>query len=128
VRIAAANWLAELGQKSSIKALNAALKKEKRETVQAAILVTLEKIGEDISQHLTPKKLLADAEKGLKGKITDFDWFDFNLIPTLTWQNGDKVDSQIIEWWICLAVKLKDPANPLLTIYNQLLSTKVSDN
>ena len=125
VRIAAANWLAELGQKSSIKALNAALKKEKRETVQAATLIALEKIGEDISQHLTPKKLLADAQKGLKGKIpTDFDWFDFNLIPTLTWQNGDKVDSQIIEWWICLAVKLKDPANPLLTIYNQLLSTQ----
>ncbi|ORF54616.1 hypothetical protein B5798_06090 [Gilliamella apicola] len=125
VRIAAANWLAELGQKSSIKALNAALKKEKRETVQAAILVALEKIGEDISQHLTPKKLLADAQKGLKGKMpTDLDWFDFNLIPTLTWQNGDKVDSQIIEWWICLAVKLKDPANPLLTIYNQLLSTQ----
>ncbi|MFQ1054008.1 DUF4132 domain-containing protein [Gilliamella apicola] len=125
VRIAAANWLAELGQKSSIKALNAALKKEKRETVQAATLIALEKIGEDISQHLTPKKLLADAQKGLKGKIpTDFDWFDFNLIPILTWQNGDKVDSQIIEWWICLAVKLKDPANPLLTIYNQLLSTQ----
>ena len=122
-RIAAANWLAELGQKSSIKALNVALKKEKRETVQAAILVALEKIGEDIRQHLTPKKLLDDAQKGLKGKkAADFDWFNFNLIPTLTWQNGDKVDSQIIEWWICLAVKLKDPANPLLTIYNQLLS------
>ena len=123
VRITAANWLAELGQKSSIKALNAALKKEKRETVQAAILVALEKIGEDISQHLTPKKLLADAQKGLKGKTpTDFDWFDFNLIPTLTWQNGKAVDPQIIQWWIYLAVKLKDPANPLLTIYNQLLS------
>ena len=123
VRIAAANWLAELGQTSSIKALNAALKKEKRETVQAAILVALEKMGEDISQHLTAKKLLADAQKGVKGKMpTELDWFDFNLIPSLTWQNGDKVDSQIIQWWICLAVKLNDPANPLLTLYNQLLS------
>ena len=125
VRIVAANWLAELGQKSSIKALNAALKKEKRETVQAAILVALEKIGEDISQYLTVHQLLAAAQKGLKAKKpADFDWFDFNLIPTLTWQNGDKVDSQIIEWWICLAVKLKDPANPLLTIYNRLLSAQ----
>ena len=125
VRITAANWLAELGQKSSIKALNTALKKEKRETVQAAILIALEKIGEDISQHLTPKKLLADAQKGLKGKTpTDFDWFDFNLIPTLTWQNGKTVEPQIIQWWICLAVKLKDPANPLLTIYNRLLSNQ----
>ena len=125
VRVAAANWLAELGQTSSINALNAVLKKEKCETVQAAILVALEKMGEDISQHLTPKKLLADAQQGLKGKIpTGLDWFDFNLIPTLTWQNGDKVDSQIIEWWICLAFKLKDPINPLLTIYNRLLSTQ----
>ena len=125
VRVAAANWLAELGQTSSINALNAVLKKEKYETVQAAILVALEKMGEDISQHLTPKKLLADAQQGLKGKIpTGLDWFDFNLIPTLTWQNGDKVDSQIIQWWICLAFKLKDPINPLLTIYNRLLSTQ----
>ena len=125
VRIAAANWLAELGQKSSINALNAVLKNEKCKTVQAAILVALEKMGEDISQHLTPKKLLADAQQGLKGQIpAGLDWFDFNLIPTLTWQNGDKVDSQIIEWWICLAFKLKDPINPLLTIYNRLLSTQ----
>ena len=125
VRIAAANWLAELGQKSSINALNAVLKKEKCKTVQAAILVALEKMGEDISQHLTAKKLLADAQQGLKGKIpTGLDWFDFNLIPTLTWHNGDKVDSQIIQWWICLAFKLKDPINPLLTIYNRLLSTQ----
>ncbi|MFQ1013651.1 DUF4132 domain-containing protein, partial [Gilliamella apicola] len=125
VRVAAANWLAELGQKSSINALNAVLKNEKCKTVQAAILVALEKMGEDISQHLTPKKLLADAQQGLKGQIpTGLDWFDFNLIPTLTWQNGDKVNSQIIEWWICLAFKLKDPINPLLTIYNRLLSTQ----
>ena len=125
VRIVAANWLAELGKKSSIKALNAALKKEKRETVQAAILVALEKMGEDISQHLTAKKLLADAQKGLKGKMpTDLNWFDFNLIPTLTWQNGKAVDPQIIQWWICLAVKLKDPANPLLIIYTRLLSNQ----
>ena len=123
LRITAANWLAELGQKSSIKALNATLKKEKRETVQAAILIALEKFGEDISQHLTPKKLLADAQKGLKGKkITDFDWFDFNLIPSLSWQNGKIIEPQIIEWWICLAVKLKDPSHPLLIIYTRLLS------
>ncbi|MFQ0992074.1 DUF4132 domain-containing protein [Gilliamella apicola] len=125
VRIVAANWLAELGKKSSIKALNAVLKKEKRETVQAAILVALEKMGEDISQHLTQKKLLVDAQKGLKGKMpTDLNWFDFNLIPTLTWQNGKIVDPQIIQWWICLAVKLKDPANPLLIIYTRLLSNQ----
>jgi hypothetical protein len=123
VRIAAANWLAQLGQKSSIKALNEALQKEKRETVQASLLIALEKIGEDISQQLTTKKLLADAQKGLKGKKpTDFDWFDVTLIPSLTWQNGEDVDPQIVQWWVWLAVKLKEPANPLLGIYSRLLS------
>ncbi|KES09391.1 hypothetical protein SASC598O02_014510 [Snodgrassella alvi SCGC AB-598-O02] len=123
VRIIAANWLAKLGQKSSHKALNDALKKEKHETLQAAILVALKKIGEDISQHLTPKKLLADAQKGLEGKVpTELDWFDFNLIPSLTWRNGKAVDPQIIQWWIRLAAKLNDPANALLAIYSRLLS------
>ena len=123
MRVVAANWLAELKQKSSIKALNAALRKEKRETAQTAILVALEKVGEDISQYLTPQKLLADAQKGLNGKISsNLDWFDFNLIPALTWQNGKTVEPQIIEWWIRLAAKLKDPANWLFTIYNRLLS------
>ena len=123
VRIAAANWLADLGQKSSIEALHVALKKEKREAVQAAILIALQKIGEDISQYLTSKKLLADAQKGLKGKKpAELDWFNFDLMPSMTWQNGDEVNSQIIEWWVWLAVKLKDPSNSLLTIYSRLLS------
>ncbi|WP_181415232.1 DUF4132 domain-containing protein [Gilliamella apicola] len=123
VRIAAANWLADLGQTSSIEALHVALKKEKREAVQAAILIALQKIGEDISQYLTSKKLLADAQKGLKGKKpAELDWFNFDLMPSLAWQNGDEVNSQIIEWWVWLAVKLKDPSNSLLTIYSRLLS------
>ncbi|OTQ29248.1 hypothetical protein B6D03_05490 [Gilliamella apicola] len=123
VRLAAAEWLAELGNKNSIEALIVALKKEKREIVQAAILIALEKMDEDISRYLTAKQLLTAAQKGLKGKKSaDFDWFDFNLIPTLTWQNGDKVDTQIIEWWICLAFKLKDPSHPLFITYTRLLS------
>lgn len=122
-RIAAADWLALLGQKSSIKALHHALKKEKREIIQASLLIALEKCGEDISQQLTTEKLLAEAKQGLKGKKpNEFDWFDISLMPALTWQSGEAVEPQIIQWWTWLAVKLKEPVNPLLTIYSQLLS------
>lgn len=123
IRIIAAQWLAKLGQTTSIKPLQIALKKEKRPIVQAALLVALQNLGEDISQYLTAKKLLADAQKGLKGKKpVGFEWFDINLIPVLTWQNGEKVDPKIIYWWALLAVKLQDPANLLLLIYTHLLS------
>lgn len=123
VRINAAQWLAKLGQTSSIKPLKEALKKEKRETVQAVFLVVLEDLGEDISQHLTSKKLLDDAHKGLKGKKpADLEWFDETQLPPLTWKTGETVEPEIIKWWIWLAVKLKEPANPLLFIYTRLLS------
>lgn len=124
IRTTAAEWLARLKQSSSCKALNVALKKEKRETVRAALLTSLEALGEDISAYLSPKVLLEEAEKGLKAKTpASFAWFDFSLIPAVTWQNGKAVDPAIIQWWIVLAVKLKDPAgNALLQRYLSLLS------
>ncbi|MCO6548593.1 MAG: DUF4132 domain-containing protein, partial [Gilliamella sp.] len=124
-RILAAKWLVKLGQKSSIKALNNALNKEKSESVQATLLAALESLGKNINQYLTPTKLLDDAQKGLTGKKpADAKWLDESLIPALTWQNGKVVDPQIITWWIWLAIKLKEPANPLLIIYTRLLSIK----
>ena len=124
IRITAAQWLVALKQPSSVKALYTALKKEKRETVRAALLTALEAFGEDISDYLSPKVLLEEAEKGLKGKApASLSWFNFDLIPAFTWQNGQTVDVQIIQWWIILAVKLKDPAgNALLQRYVGLLA------
>ncbi|MFT0210989.1 DUF4132 domain-containing protein [Pseudomonas sp. F1_0610] len=124
IRITAAEWLARLNQPSSCVALNVALKKEKRETVRAALLTALEALGEDISAYLSPKVLQQEAETGLKAKLpTSFAWFDFSLIPALTWENGKAVAPAIIQWWIVLAVKLKDPSgNALLQRYVGLLS------
>ena len=124
-RILAANLLVILGNKSSIAALNTALNQEKQEAVQAALLSALESLGENIGQYLTPSRLLDDAIKGLKSKKpTGIEWLVSDTIPALTWQNGDQVDRRIITWWTWLAVKLKEPANPLLTIYIRLLSDK----
>lgn len=124
-RILAANLLVILGNKSSIAALNTVLNQEKQEAVQAALLSALESLGENIGQYLTPSRLLNDAIKGLKSKKpTGIEWLVSDTIPALTWQNGDQVDRRIITWWTWLAVKLKEPANPLLTIYIRLLSDK----
>lgn len=124
IRITAAEWLVSLKSPTSSKPLYEALKKEKRETVRAAFLTALEALGEDISPYLSPKVLLDEAEKGLKAKApTSFAWFDFSLLPKVTWSNGQALDSKIIQWWIILAVKLKDPAgNALLQRYVGLLS------
>nr|WP_306423601.1 DUF4132 domain-containing protein [Proteus terrae] len=125
IRVTAIEWLARLNKPDSLPALNALLKKEKREVVRASLLTALEQLGEDISSYLSPKTLLAEAEKGLKAKApASLAWFNFEAIPALTWENKKAVDPAIIRWWIILAVKLKMPGgNALLQRYIGLLST-----
>lgn len=134
IRITAIDWLARMGegdtreqvQKTAVKPLYDSLKKEKKEVVIAAILTALEKLGEDISPYLSEKHLLKDAEKGLAGKLSaSFTWFDFNSLPKLNWQNGKAVNPKIVQWWVILAEKLKDPTpNALLLRYMGLLDEK----
>lgn len=125
IRVTAAEWLARLGRTESLPVLQAALKKESRETVRAAMLTALERLGMDISAYLSPDVLLQEAQKGLKAKPpASFAWFNTTAIPAMQWANGEAVNAQIIEWWIILACKLKEPAgNALLNRYLSLLST-----
>lgn len=124
IRVTAAEWLTRLGHTESISVLQAALKKESRETVRAAMLTALERLGMDISHYLSADVLLQEAEKGLKAKApASFAWFKPESIPAMNWQNGQTVQPQIIEWWVILACKLKEPAgNALLNRYLSLLS------
>lgn len=126
IRITAIDWLARLQHQDAVKPLNTLLKKEKKEIVRAALLTALEKLGQDISPYLSPKVLLEEAIQGLKGKLSSsFTWFDFATLPKVEWQNGKAVDPQIIQWWVILAEKLKEPkANELLQRYVGLLSEK----
>ena len=124
IRITTIEWLARIKHKDSIAPLYALLKKEKRETVRAALLAALEQFGEDISPYLSEKVLHDEALKGLKASPpASMSWFDYNAIPPLKWENGKAVDADIIKWWIILAVKLKMPAgNTLLQRYVGLLA------
>lgn len=121
IRTSAAKWLAQLNDERAIKPLQDALKKEKRETARAAMLTSLKKLGVDISEHLAPKALLAEAEKGLKAALpkTLASWLQTEALPELVWEaNGKQVDAKITLWWVVLAQKLKEPAgNELLDLY-----------
>ena len=126
IRITAIEWLARLQHQDAIKPLNDLLKKEKKEIVRAALLTALEKLGQDISPYLSEKVLLAEAEQGLKAKLSSsFTWFDAKTLPEVQWKNGTTVKTEIIHWWVVLAEKLKDPkANALFQRYLDLLDEK----
>ena len=123
MRIGAARWLADLDYRAAVPALYQALDKESRETVIAALLTALEKLGEDLSPRLSPAVLLAAARKGLKGKApAGLAWFALDALPACRWQDGSAVDPDIIRWWVVLACKLKEPGgNALLLRYLGLL-------
>ena len=123
LRIGAARWLADLGHRASVPALYQALHKETRETVIAAILTALEKLGEDLSPRLSPAVLLGEARKGLKGKApVGLAWFPWERLPACRWNDGTPVGAEILRWWVVLACKLKEPGgNALLLRYLGLL-------
>lgn len=119
VRTEAAAWLAQLQYAEAIPALRTALEKESRETARAAFLSALEALGEDISAWLSPSILLAEARKGLKAKPpAGLAWFTMDALPAARWEQGTPVEPEILQWWVTLACKLKEPAgNALLTHY-----------
>lgn len=124
VRRTAAEWLARLGDADAVPALRAVLAKERSEVVRAAILTSLECLGEDISGDLAPQALLAEATKGLRAKApVSMAWFDLGSLPAARWvADGSPVDPTILRWWVVLAVKLKDPSGAgLLERYLSLL-------
>lgn len=122
-RQSAAAWLASLAQPEAVPALRAQLAKEKREVVRAALLTALKASGDDLSDELSPERLLAEAVKGLKAKAPSFlEWFDEATLPPVRWADGSPVDPRLPQWWLRLAVKLKDPnGRGLLDLYLGLL-------
>ena len=67
-RAGAAAWLGRLGRREALAPLTAALAAERQEAVRAELLTALEALGADLSAHLSPEVLTADAAKGRKVK------------------------------------------------------------
>lgn len=122
VRAHAATWLADLQSESSEKPLRKRLKKEKAEVVRAALIEALLRLGADLSDVIGPKALMAEAEKK-GGKLALPEWVNPETLPQVRFADGASAPRALIEYWIGLAVKLKDPSNTgLFGIYlDQLL-------
>ncbi|PUB26928.1 PBS lyase HEAT-like repeat-containing protein [Promicromonospora sp. AC04] len=132
IRLSAVAWLARIGDPAAIPALRAALKKERGEPARAALLSALESLGDDLSAHLAPEILLAEAARGLKRPVpAALEWFPLDQLPQAWWADGAgepdavgqrAVPPEVLRWWVVLAHKLKDPSGEgLLARYVSLL-------
>ena len=127
-RASAAAWVGSLGQGASVPALTAAVRREKKDVVRAALLAALGECGGDLSEFLSPRALGAEAARGLKSKTPSSlaAWFDFDSLPPVHWSDGagagTEVDPDIVRWWVVLADRLKDPnGRGIIALYLSLL-------
>jgi HEAT repeat protein len=125
LRIGAARRLTRIGDPEAVPALSAALRKEKREVVKAAMLSALNHLGADTSAYLNPTALQAEAVTGLKAAPpASLSWFLGLTLPVVHWADGTVVDPLILRWWAVLAVKMKDPdGSGLFDLYLSLLDS-----
>ena len=120
----AAEWIAARGDREAVAPIVAQLKKEKSELAKAAMLTTLDKLGEDIGGYVGPDALLKDAEKGLKkARFDKLDWLGLTRLPACSYRSGDAVPPEVLRWWIFLAAKLKQPGgNAMFDLYLERLA------
>jgi len=110
IRAAAANWIIELGCAQAIPALKKRLAKEKSDIAKGALMEALEKLGVPTDEFLDRTVLKSDAAKALrKGMPKNLDWFPFETLPVVHWDNGDVVDAVVVKWLIYIGFKLKSP-------------------
>ncbi|HSF13215.1 MAG TPA: HEAT repeat domain-containing protein, partial [Erythrobacter sp.] len=110
VRINAASWLADIRSTASEKALRARLKKEKSDPVRTALIVALERLGADLSDVIGPASLIAEAEKAnAKAPPKLPEWLVANRLPQVRFKDGTSVPQAVVEYWLALAIRLKDP-------------------
>ena len=123
-RASAAAWVGSLGQGASVPALTAAVRREKKDVVRAALLAALRECGGDLSEFLSPRALGAEASRGLKSKTPASlaAWFDFDSLPPVHWADGTEADPAVIRWWVVLADRLKNPnGRGIIALYLSLL-------
>ncbi len=120
IRIRAAAWLEDTGNKEAIPDLEAALSREKQERVRAALMEALERLGKPIADFFDREGLLSDAKKELaKGIPEKMSWYPWDSLPPLRWKDsGEIVPEDIVKWFIIRAFRLNNPEpDPALRVY-----------
>lgn len=127
-RSVAAQWLGRLRNPEAVKPLRDAMQKEKADSVRIDLMKAVVACGVSLDDFLEKDSLLLEAEKGLrKAKFEEsppksLEWFPFDKIPSVHWNDGTAVDPKILQYWLVQAVKMKTPEpNPLIAYYGQLM-------
>lgn len=118
-RAAAVEWLGKLYAKQATKALSDAFKKEKVETLRAAMVRVLVGFGVPIDSFLDRTALAKEAEKALKKGVPEaLAFMSIETLPAVHWKDGTKLDARVLTAWLVSAHKSKSPiASPLIVAY-----------
>lgn len=119
VRINSAVWLADLRSVQSEAVLRKRLKKEKSDPVKAALIESLQRLGADLNDIIGPASLIAEAEAACAKSAPNLPgWLAANGLPVVRFRDGSTVPVQLVQYWLALAIRLKDPgANGQFGIY-----------
>ena len=129
IRASAAAWVGSLGERTSVPALEAALRKERKGVVRAALLLAMRECGGDAGEFLSPGVLGAEAPRGSRGgRRRPWPGFDLDALPEVHWKDGAGVDPRIIRWWVVLANGLNEPdGRGIIGLYLSLLEPSDAD-
>lgn len=110
VRTNAASWLADIRAVASEPALRKRLKKEKSDPVRAALIIALQRLGADLADVIGPASLIAEAKAACaKAPPKLPEWLIKSGIPVVRFRDGATVPQDVVEHWLALAIRLKDP-------------------
>ena len=127
VRAIAAQWLTRLACVEAVPALEKAVAREKHDVAKGAMLDALQSFGRPVENYLDRDALCAEATKSLgKGMPRDLDWFPWNALPAVRWQDsGAFVPPDVLRWLIVQAMKQKSPEpNAVLRKYCAMMAVR----
>lgn len=104
-RVAAAEWLAELGDPALAPFLRSALGLEKSQPARRAIMDALQRCQGDVSAVLTRDRLAEEARQGLRGGCPSaLSWLRPEDLPTVHWaSDGTATTREVVTWLIVRA-------------------------
>lgn len=122
-RVAAAEWLGRLGEKSATEDLAKALARETDDAAQGALLGALEGLGESVEGFVGAAPLAKDAAQGLaRGIPKEAQWFPLGGLPAVRWERSrQSVEPDSIRWLIVQAIAGRNPEPGTVLLRNAAL-------
>ncbi len=128
-RLIAAKWISRRGWTEFVPVIKNALKKEKKELVQAIFLSALDSLGEPMNEFFSKEQLIKAAENQKDISMPkDLNWLEINNLPQCKWNDGESVSKNVLRWWVILAFKMKEPEGSYLQLRQLTSLDKESRN